>query len=116
VRLPHRLVISGVEFVPGVLRSRQPYTGRFRVTDTRGYIVRDALVSVLGVPLGWINAVQEVRTNVEGLATVQLQPTARVRINGGSIVKFIRARKEGDNLLAGVSSRRLVRIRTARPS
>lgn len=115
VRLPHRLVISGVEFVPGVLRSRQPYTGRFRVTDTRGYIVRDALVSVLGVPLGWINAVQEVRTNVDGLATVQLQPTARVRINGGSIVKFIRARKEGDNLLAGVSSRRLVRIRTARP-
>ena len=56
VRLPNRLVISGVEFVPSVLRSRNPYTGRFRVTDTRGYVVRDAIVLVTGVPLGWIQA------------------------------------------------------------
>jgi hypothetical protein len=116
VRLPHRLVVSGVEFVPSVLRSRAPYTGRFRVTDTRGYIVRDAMVLVTGVPLGWIQARAEVRTNVDGLATIQLQPTTRLRlVRGGSMVKFIRARKEGDSLLAGVSTRRLVRVRTARP-
>jgi hypothetical protein len=117
VSLPHRLVVSGVEFVPNILRSRNPYTGRFRVTDTRGYIVRDAIVLVTGVPLGWINAPQEVRTNVDGLATIQLQPTTRLRlVRGGSMVKFIRARKDGDSLLAGVSSRRLVRVRTARPT
>lgn len=117
VRLPHRLVVSGVEFVPSVIRSRQPYTGRFRITDTRGYVVRDAIVLVTGVPLGWIQALQEVRTNVDGLATVQIQPTTRLRlVRGGSMVKFIRARKEGDNLLAGVSSRRLVRVRTAKPT
>lgn len=117
VRLPHRLVVSGVEFVPSVIRSRDPYTGRFRVTDTRGYVVRDAIVLVTGVPLGWIQAPQEVRTNVDGLATIQLQPTTRLRlVRGGSMVKFIRARKEGDNLLAGVSSRRLVRVRTAKPT
>jgi hypothetical protein len=52
VRLPNRLIVSGVEFVPSVIRSRAPYTGRFRVTDTRGYIVRDAIVLVTGVPLG----------------------------------------------------------------
>ena len=75
VRLPNRLVISGVEFVPSVIRSRNPYTGRFRVTDTRGYVVRDAIVLVTGVPLGWIQAPQEVRTNVDGLATIQIQPT-----------------------------------------
>jgi hypothetical protein len=116
VRLPHRLVISGVEFAPSVIRSRQSYTGRFRVTDTRGYVVRDAIVQVTGVPLGWISPLQEVRTNVEGLATVQIQPTTRLRlVRGGSMVKFIRARKEGDNVLAGVSSRRLVRVRTTRP-
>lgn len=117
VRLPHRLVVSGVEFVPSVIRSRDPYTGRFRITDTRGYVVRDAIVLVTGVPLGWIQAPQEVRTNVDGLATIQIQPTMRLRlVRGGSMVKFIRARKEGDNLLAGVSSRRLVRVRTAKPT
>ena len=117
VSLPNRLVVSGVEFAPSVLRSRQPYTGRFRVTDTRGYVVRDAIVLVTGVPLGWIQAPQEMRTNVDGLATLQIQPTTRLRlVRGGSMVKFIRARKEGDSLLAGVSSRRLVRVRTAKPT
>jgi len=117
VKDPNRLVISGVEFVPSVLRSRQEFTGRFRVTDTRGYVVRDAIVLVTGVPLGWINAPQEIKTNVDGLATLQLQPTTRLRlVRGGSMVMFIRARKDGDSILAGISSRRLVRVRTARPS
>jgi hypothetical protein len=116
VKYPYRLVISGVQFVPSVLRSRQEFTGRFRVTDTRGYVVRDAIVLVTGVPLGWINQPQELKTSVDGLATVQLQPTTRLRlVRGGSMVMFIRARKDGDNLLAGISSRRLVRVRTARP-
>lgn len=117
VSLPHRLVVSGVEFAPTVLRSRSTFTGRFRVTDTRGYVVRDATVLVTGVPLGWIVAPQEVTTNVDGLVTLQLQPTRFLRlVRSGSMVMFIRARKQGDSLLAGVSSRRLVRVRTARPS
>jgi hypothetical protein len=37
-------------------------------------------------------------------------------VRGGSMVMFIRARKEGDDLLTGISSRRLVRVRTAAPS
>jgi hypothetical protein len=116
VSLPDRLVISGVEFVPSLIRSRAPFTGRFRVTDTRGYVVRDAVVLVTGVPLGWIAQPQEVKTNVDGLVTIQLQPTPRLRlVRGGSMVMFLRARKEGDSLLAGISTRRLVRVRTAAP-
>lgn len=116
VNLPDRLVISGVEFVPSLIRSRAPFTGRFRVTDTRGYIVRDAIVLVTGVPLGWITQPQEVKTDVEGLVTIQLQPTPRLRlVRGGSMVMFLRARKEGDFVLTGVSTRRLVRVRTAAP-
>jgi hypothetical protein len=116
VALPDRLVLSGLQFTPSVLTSRQAFTGRFRVTDTRGYVVRDAIVLVTGVPLGWINAPQEVTTNVDGFATVQLQPTTRLRlVRGGSMVMFVRARKQGDDLLAGISTRRLVRVRTARP-
>jgi hypothetical protein len=116
VNMPDRLIVSGVEFAPTVLRSRRAFTGRFRVTDTRGYVVRDAIVLVTGVPLGWITQPQEIKTNAEGLATIQLQPTRRLRlVRGGSMVMFIRARKEGDSILAGISSRRLVRVRTARP-
>jgi hypothetical protein len=117
VKQPYRLVLSGLQFTPTVLRSRQPFTGRFRVTDTRGYVVRDAVVLVTGVPLGWIFASQEVRTNVDGYAEIQLQPTPRLRlVRGGSMVMFVRARKDGDDLLAGVSTRRLVRVRTAQPA
>jgi hypothetical protein len=117
VALPDRLVLSGLQFTPSVLRSRQPFTGRFRVTDTRGYVVRDALVLVTGVPLGWISPTQEVTTNVDGYATIQLQPTTRLRlVRGGSMVMFVRARKQGDDLLAGISTRRLVRVRTAAPT
>jgi hypothetical protein len=117
VSMPDRLVVSGVEFRPTVLRSRQAFTGRFRVTDTRGYVVRDAIMLVTGVPLGWINAPPETKTNADGLATLQLQPTRFLRlVRSGSMVMFIRASKPGDSVLAGVSSRRLVRVRTARPS
>ena len=117
VKQPYRLVLSGLQFTPTILRSRQPFTGRFRVTDNRGYAVRDAIVLVTGVPLGWIFASQEVKTNVDGYAEVQLQPTPRLRlVRGGSMVMFVRARKDGDDLLAGVSTRRLVRVRTAQPA
>jgi hypothetical protein len=117
VSLPDRLVISGLQFTPSVLRSRQPFTGRFRVTDTRGYVVRDALVLVTGLPLGWISPVQEVATGADGFATIQLLPTTRLRlVRSGSMVMFVRARKQGENVLAGVSTRRLVRLRTAAPT
>jgi hypothetical protein len=116
VNLPYRLNLSGLQFTPTVLRSRATFTGRFRVTDTRGYAVRDAIVLVTGVPLGWIQAAQEVKTNVDGYAQLQLLPTPSLRLaRSGSMVMFVRARKDGDDLLTGVSTRRLVRVRTARP-
>jgi len=117
VALPERLIISQVQFSPTVVRSRTPFEGRFRVTDTRGYAVRDAIVYVTGVPWSRILQPAEVKTGLDGWAQVQIQPTARLTLqNGYFIVLFVRARKDGDNVLAGVSTRRLVQLRTARPA
>lgn len=117
VSLPQRLVISELSFTPTVIRSREPVTARFRITDTRGYVVRDALVYVVAVPYGRIQSVQEQATGQDGWVSVALQPTAQLPLRRGySLTMFVRARKTGDNLLAGVSTRRLVQVRTNAPA
>jgi hypothetical protein len=109
-------VISSVAFTPNPVRSRQPFTARFRVTDTRGFVVRDALVYALGVPYSRIQTVTEQTTGTDGWVTLTLQPTARLPLrNGFYLTMFVRARKSGDTLLAGVSTRRLVQVRLGAP-
>ena len=116
VGLPHRLILDRLEFRPNPLRSRRPFTARFRVSDTRGFRIEGALVQVVSVPFGLLRAAREVETNNEGWATFTLQPTQRLQLlNGTSLVLFLRARKPGENPLAGVSTRRLVRVKLASP-
>jgi hypothetical protein len=116
VAMPNRLVISELQFSPPVVRSRVPFSARFRVTDTRGFAVRDALVRVIGVPYSRIRQTSERATDMNGWAHIRLTPTARLTLrNGYYITMFVRARKQGDNLLAGVSTRRLVQVRLGRP-
>jgi hypothetical protein len=116
VALPHRLVIDRVGFSPNPLRSRSPVTARFRVSDTRGFRISSALVQVVSVPFGLVRAAGEVETDENGWATFTLLPTQRLVLkNGGSLVLFVRARKTGENPLAGVSTRRLVRLKLAAP-
>jgi hypothetical protein len=116
VAMPNRLVISALQFNPPVVRSRVPFSARFRVTDTRGFAVRDALVQVIGVPYSRIRQTSEQATDMQGWAHIQLTPTARLTLrNGFFITMFVRARKQGDDLLAGVSTRRLVQVRLGNP-
>jgi hypothetical protein len=116
VGLPHRLILDRVEFRPNPVRSRRPFTARFRVSDTRGFRIENALVQVISVPFGQIRTAAEVETNAEGWATFTLQPTQRLLLRDGtSLVLFLRARKAGENALAGVSTRRLVRVKLGAP-
>jgi hypothetical protein len=111
VSLPNRLVISDVKFQPRSIGSHAPFTARFRVTDTSGHPVQGALVYALGLPYSWTYGAPEVATGADGWATVQITPTAQLPLKPGtSLVMFVRARKAGDNLLGGVSNRRLVQI------
>jgi len=108
---PQRLVISGVQFVPARVIGRQAFIGRFRVTDTRGYVVRGALLYAIGLPYGWIRSAPEAVTATNGWVQITFLPTVLMPVRHASVVFFLRARKAGDSLLAGVSTRRLVQVR-----
>jgi hypothetical protein len=111
VSLPNRLLIDGLSFNPLPLRSRQTFTARFHVSDSRNHSVQGALVFVVAIPFGTATTPQEAVTGADGWVTFQLTPTARVRFDRpGSIVMFVRARKTGDRLIGGVSTRRLVNL------
>ena len=111
-----RLIVDRASFAPSVVRSHAPLSVTFRVVDTRGYVVRDALVYVRSTPLV-SSTPPEQATGQDGTVTLQLlpQPTFPLR-RGHSVQFFVRARKGGDNILAGVSARRLVQVRTAAPA
>ncbi len=110
VSLPQRLIIDNVKFSPTVLQSRSPVVARFHVSDTRGFSIQGALVFALGLPYGWTRNAPETPTDSTGWATVTLSPTAALPLRRGALVVFVRARKPSDNLLAGVSTRRLVQV------
>jgi hypothetical protein len=107
---PQRLVIAQLRFTPNPLRSRaQPITAKFRIKDTRGYVVRGALVFTIPLPYGWTTQPPEVASARDGWASVTMRATTKLP-RRGAIVMFARARKPGDFVLTGVSTRRLVQM------
>ncbi len=114
VELPVRLVVDQVRFSPNPVRSRRSaITAQFRVSDTRGFVVRGALVFLRSTPL-LTTTPPEQATQVDGTVTFRFLPTGEFPLRTGHNVQFfVRARKAGENPLAGVSTRRLVQVRTA---
>jgi hypothetical protein len=114
VSLPERLVVGEVEFTPNPVRSRQrPLELHVRVVDSRGYVVRDALVFARPTPL-LTSAPGEQRSGRDGVARLRMRPTANFPLNDDRNVQFfVRVRKASDPLLAGVSNRRIVQVATA---
>ncbi len=110
-----RLIIDTVRFNPNPVRSRStPVEIRVHVVDTRGYVVRDALVFARSVPIV-TSTPAELATAQNGWAIFQVVARADFQLRSGHAVQFfIRARRTGDNPLAGVGTRRLVQVRTAR--
>src|SRR3954452_11609124 len=108
INLPDRLVVDNVKFSPNPIRTRGPVTARFHVSDSRGFSIQGALVYALGLPYGWVRNAPEVATDSSGWATMTMRPTAKMPLSPGALVVFVRARKPGENLLSGVSTRRLV--------
>jgi len=113
---PARLLIDRVQFSPNPVRSRAgAITVRVRVRDTRGFVVRGALVFVRSTPI-LTSTPPEAATGTDGWVTYRTFPRRAFPLRNGYFVQFfVRARKADDNVLAGVSTRRLVQLRTARP-
>jgi hypothetical protein len=110
VGLPERLIIDRV--TPAAVHGRHAFVYRVHVVDTRGYLVRDALVQVTGLHYSWARSTPEVRTDLNGWATLTIVPTRNMPVgHGTSLVMFVRARVEGQSLLAGSSTRRLVQVK-----
>ena len=112
VALPARLILSKFRVQQTQpLHTRAPFRVTFTVTDTRGYVVRNALVYLIGLPYNRIQTVPELKTGQDGTATFTLTPTSLQPLKvGARLVIFGRARVEGDSLLAGASTRRLVEV------
>lgn len=115
VSLPARLVIDRLSSDPSRITTHgQAFTVRFHVVDTRGFVVRDALVYAAGVPFNRISVAPEATTGMDGWAQVQFQVLGTLDFKHTDLIAiFVRARKAGESLLAGVSARRLVSVRTA---
>jgi hypothetical protein len=115
VNPPQRLVPAEVRFNPNPIRSStRSIQVRVRVRDTRNFLVSGALVFVRSTPLVTTSSGEATSGN-DGWATV----TLHARSNYGiirfqdNLQIFVRARKAGDPLFAGVSGRRLVQVRIA---
>lgn len=112
---PDRLIIDSVQFTPNPVRTRtQPIQVRVRVLDTRGFAIQDALVFVRSTPVV-TDTPPEGRTDAQGYATFNVMPQVDFPIRSSySVQFFVRARKTGENPLAGISTRRLVQVSTRR--
>jgi hypothetical protein len=111
---PARLTIDGQSLAPSpVGRSAQTLTARFHVSACGGRAVQGALVYVTAVPYNQFSIPPEQTTGADGWAQLSMNrlggypATSRQRL----LVMFVRARKQGESLLGGVSTRRLVSFR-----
>lgn len=106
-----RMIVSQVRFEPSVITTRsQPITIRVRIADTRGFVVRDALVFVRSTPR--VTTGNRLTTATDGWVTFELQPLSTFPIKRGVVQFFVKAYRTGDPPLAGVAGYRLVQVIT----
>lgn len=111
---PARLVIDEQQTTPPIVgRGRGgQFVVRYHVSDTCGQPVQGALVSAFAVPFGQLSAIPELPTDAGGFVTFSFVTRAGYPLSPRQrrIQMFVRARKPGESLLIGISSRRLFSI------
>ena len=111
VSSPANLVIDGQSVSPSVIgRSPGDLTVKFHVSACQGRAVSGALVYATAVPFAQFSIPAETATAADGWATMTMHQGARYPASSRQqlLAVFVRARKTGENLLGGISARRLV--------
>jgi len=114
VASPARLQITGIQASPGTITlGTHTFTVKFHVADTCGDPVKGAQVYATGVPYNMISIPSQQQTDASGDVSMQFNTlrgfpaTPKQQL----LVMFVRASKQGDPILAGISTRRLVSLR-----
>jgi hypothetical protein len=111
---PIRLQVDQFQASAGpIRRDMSSFSVRFHVSDICGRAVSGASVYATAVPYRQVTIPAEVRTDSSGWVTLDFRRLEGFPATGRQqrMVMFVRARKAGEPLLAGVSTRRLISLR-----
>jgi len=114
ISAPARLILDGQQSNPSVVtRGTGELVLRYHVSDTCGHNVQGALVYSTAVPFNQWSIPGEVQTGSDGWAEVRMHPLRGFPVSSNQqlIALFARARKSGESLLGGISTRRLFSVR-----
>jgi hypothetical protein len=109
-----RLVVDQVTFSPNPVRSRNDtITVRIKVKDTRGNVVRNAIVFIRSTPKVTSGG-DDSPTATDGWVQYGLHPEKDFPLkNGYSVQFFVKAYRASDPTLGGIYGSRLVQVATA---
>jgi hypothetical protein len=113
VSSPARLLIDQQQTSPTVVnRGTNQLTVRYHVTACKGRSVQGALVYATAVPFNQLSIPAEQPTNADGWAQLNFNMLAGFPVSPKQqlIAIFTRARKSGEDLLGGISTRRLFSV------